>query len=173
MPIISFIGVFAGFTLPNTVIGANTARDLIGTAVQGNNDISQFVQTHHNVFGPQVSSGDAWGMFLVSITIHGIVLIVKDTNTLRRLFGKLRIMTALHGTAQLQRAFRCCICPAIDHPTPLCPLPDLPGWLGPAPATIAALEDASHAAAAKAQEQMRLNTSAGEGGSNGRSGKAP
>jgi hypothetical protein len=189
MPIIGFVGVFAGFTLPNTVMGANAARDLIGTAVQGNNDISQFVQTHRDAFGPQVSSGEAWGMFLASITVHGIVLIVNDTNTvawrlrvtpptnnrdswsqLRRLFGKLRIMTVLHGTAQLQRAFRCRICPAIDHPTPLCPLPDLPGWLGATPTTIAALEDASRAAAAKAQEQMRLNTSAGEGGSNGRSG---
>ncbi|KAJ7323928.1 hypothetical protein DFH08DRAFT_887173 [Mycena albidolilacea] len=189
MPIIGFVGVFAGFTLPNTVMGANTARDLIGTAVQGNSEISQFVQTHRDAFGPQVSSGEAWGTFLASITVHGIVLIVNDTNTvawrlhvtpptndreswsqLRRLFGKLRIMTALHGTAQLQRAFKCRICPAIDHPTPLCPLPDLPGWLGPTPATIAALEDASRAAAAKAQEQMRLNTSAGEGGSNGRSG---
>jgi hypothetical protein len=189
MPIIGFVGIFAGFTLPNTVMGANAARDLIGTAVQGNNEISQYVQTHRDAFGPQVSSGEAWGTFLASITVHGIVLIVNDTNTvawrlhitpptnnrdswsqLRRLFGKLRIMTALHGTAQLQRAFKCRICPAIDHPTPLCPLPDLPGWLGPTPATIAALEDASRVAASKAQEQMRLNTTDGAGGSNTRSG---
>ncbi|KAJ7784824.1 hypothetical protein B0H14DRAFT_2630636 [Mycena olivaceomarginata] len=189
MPIIGFVGIFAGFTLPNTIMGANAARDLIGTAVQGNSEIAQFVQTHRDAFGPQVSSGEAWGTFLASITVHGIVLIVNDTNTvawrlhvtpptnsreswsqLRRLFGKLRIMTALHGTAQLQRAFKCRICPAIDHPTPLCPLPDLPGWLGPTPATIAALEDASRAAASKAQEQMRLNTADGAGSSNTRSG---
>jgi hypothetical protein len=59
MPIIGFVGVFAGFTLPNTVMGANAARDLIGTAVQGNSEISQFVQTHRDAFGPQVSSGEA------------------------------------------------------------------------------------------------------------------
>ncbi|KAJ7342327.1 hypothetical protein DFH08DRAFT_1011789 [Mycena albidolilacea] len=189
MPVIGFVGVFAGFTLPNTAMGANTARDLIGTTVQANNEISQFVQTHHDAFGPQVSSGEAWGAFLASITVHGIVLIVNDTNTvawrlhvtpptnnrdswsqLRRLFGKLQIMTALYGTARLQRAFKCRICPSIDHPTPLCPLPDLPGWLGPTPATIAALEDASRAAASKAQEQMRLNTADGAGGSNARPG---
>ncbi|KAJ7751854.1 hypothetical protein B0H14DRAFT_2635893 [Mycena olivaceomarginata] len=182
MPIIGFAGVFAGFTLPNTVMGANTARDLIGTAVQGNNEISQFVQTHRDAFGPQVSSGEAWGMFLASITVHGIVLISlgasmsPPTNNcdswsqLRRLFSKLRIMMALHGTAQLQRAFQCRICPAIDHPTPLCLLPDLPGWLGPTPATIATLEDASRAAASKAQEQMCLNAAEGASGSNSHSG---
>jgi hypothetical protein len=185
MPIIGFVGVFAGFTLPNIAMGANAARDLIGTAVQANNEISQFVQTHHDAFGLQVSSGEAWGAFLTSITVHGVVLIVNDTNTvawrlhvtsptnnrdswnqLRRLFGKLQIMTALYGTVRLQRAFKCRICPSIDHPTPLCPLPGLPGWLGPTPATIAALKDASRAAASKAQEQIRLKTADGAGGSN-------
>ncbi|KAJ7696159.1 hypothetical protein B0H14DRAFT_3529851 [Mycena olivaceomarginata] len=77
---------------------------------------------------------------------------------------------ALHSTAQLQRAFKCRICPAIDHPTPLCPLPDLPGWLGPTLTTITALEDTSRTAASKAQEQMRLNTADGAGGPNTRSG---
>jgi hypothetical protein len=79
-------------------------------------------------------------------------------------------MTALYGTARLQQAFRCRICPSIDHPTPLCPFPNLPGWLGPTPTTIAALEDASHATATKAQDQMHLNTSASEGSSHLRSG---
>ncbi|KAJ7863292.1 hypothetical protein B0H14DRAFT_3444161 [Mycena olivaceomarginata] len=189
MPIVGFVGVFAGFTLPNTGMGANTARDLIGIAIEANNEITQFVQTHCDAFGPQVFSGEAWRAFLASVTVHSIVLIVNDTNTvtwrlhvtpptnnreswsqLHRLFGKLQIITAPYGTACLQRAFRCCICPSIDHPTPLCLFPDLPGWLGPTPATIAALEDASRAAAAKAQDQMRLNTFTGEGGSNARSG---
>ncbi|KAJ7348665.1 hypothetical protein DFH08DRAFT_1000645 [Mycena albidolilacea] len=188
MPVMGFVGVFAGFMLPNTVMGANTARDLISTAVEANNEIAQFVQTYSDAFGPQVSSGEAWRVFLAFITVHGIVLLVNDTNTvtwrlhvtpptndrkswsqLHRLFGWLQIMTALYGTAQLQWAFRCRICPSIDHPTTLCPLPNLPGWLSPTPATIAVLEDASRTAAAKAQQQMRINTSAGEGGSNTRS----
>ncbi|KAJ7339890.1 hypothetical protein DFH08DRAFT_812267 [Mycena albidolilacea] len=176
MPVIGFVGVFAGFTLPNTAMGANAAWDLIGTAVQANDEISQFVQTHRDGFGPQVSSGEAWGAFLASITadltcndstFRVVATLNRDSwSQLRRLFGKLQIMTALYGTARLQRAFKCHICPSIDHPTPLCPLPDLPGWLGPTPATIAALEDASRAAASKAQEQMRLNTADGAGGSN-------
>ncbi|KAJ7845481.1 hypothetical protein B0H13DRAFT_2363608 [Mycena leptocephala] len=169
MLIIGFVGVFAGFTLPNTTAGADTHRD---------------------AFSPQVSAEQAWERFLASVSLQGIILIVNNTNTvawrlyveppttvrehwsrLRRLFGKLQIMTALHGTARLQRAFRCHICPSIDHPTALCPLPNLPGWLGPTPATIAALEDASRAAAAKAHEQMRINAFAGAGSSNPRSGQ--
>ncbi|KAJ6560742.1 hypothetical protein DFH09DRAFT_1083216 [Mycena vulgaris] len=188
MPVIGFVGVFAGFTLPNTAAGANAARDLIRSAIAGNNEIAQFVQTHRDAFGPQVSAGQAWEIFLASVTVHGIVLLVNDTNTVawrlyvdpstndrtfwgqcRRLFGKLSIMTALYGTARLQRAFRCHICPSIDHPTNLCPLPSTPGWLGPTPATIAALEDASRAAAAKAQEMMRATTF-DAGGSNSRAG---
>ncbi|KAJ7866289.1 hypothetical protein B0H13DRAFT_2352577 [Mycena leptocephala] len=72
---------------------------------------------------------------------------------LLRLFGKLQIMTALYGTAQLQRVFRCHICPGIDYPTALYPLPSIPGWLGPTPTTITALEDVSRQAASKAQER--------------------
>ncbi|KAJ6590139.1 hypothetical protein DFH09DRAFT_1425823 [Mycena vulgaris] len=75
---------------------------------------------------------------------------------------------AAEGTARIQRAFRCRICPAIDHPTPLCPLPSLPGWLGPTPATIAAHEEASRTAAAKTPEQIRTNNF-GAGSSNPRS----
>jgi hypothetical protein len=82
MPVIGFVGVFAGFMLPNTVLGANTARDLIGTAMEANNEITQFVQTHCDALGPQVSSGEAWRAFLASITVHGIALIVNDTNTI-------------------------------------------------------------------------------------------
>jgi hypothetical protein len=190
MPIIGFVGVFAGFTLPNTTAGADVACTRIRAAVRNNGEIGQFVQTHRDAFSPQVSAEQAWERFLASISVQGIILIVNNTNTvawrlyveppttvrehwsrLRRLFGKLQIMTALHGTARLQCAFRCHICPSIDHPTALCPLPNLPGWLGPTPATIAALEDASRAAAAKAHEQMRINAFAGASNSNPRPGQ--
>ncbi|KAJ7873937.1 hypothetical protein B0H13DRAFT_2058071 [Mycena leptocephala] len=188
MPIIGFVGVFAGFTLPNSTAGADVARAHIRAAVSNNGEIAQFVQTHRDAFSPQVSAEQAWERFLTSVSVQGIILIVNSTNTvawrlyveppttvrehwsrLCCLFGKLQIMTALHGTARLQRAFRCHICPSIDHPTALCPLPNLPGWLGPTPATITALEDASRAAAAKAHEQMRINAFAGAGSANPRS----
>ncbi|KAJ7866291.1 hypothetical protein B0H13DRAFT_1898185 [Mycena leptocephala] len=55
MPIVGFVGVFAGFTLPNNVTGTNAAYNLICTMTEANNEISQFVQTHRDAFGPQVS----------------------------------------------------------------------------------------------------------------------
>ncbi|KAJ7820956.1 hypothetical protein B0H13DRAFT_2377640 [Mycena leptocephala] len=111
MPVIGFVGVFAGFTLPNNDAGANAARDLIRTAIAGNSEITQFVQTHRDAFGPQVSAEQAWAIFLASVSVHGITLLVNDTHTIawrlyvdpptndrtlgqcRRLFGKLHIMT--------------------------------------------------------------------------------
>ncbi|KAJ7813074.1 hypothetical protein B0H13DRAFT_2469741 [Mycena leptocephala] len=81
LPVIGFVGVFAGFTLPNTDAGANVARDLIRTAIAANNEITQFVQTHRDTLGPQVSAGEAWTTFLESVSVQGIVLLANDTNT--------------------------------------------------------------------------------------------
>ncbi|KAJ7819888.1 hypothetical protein B0H13DRAFT_2378121 [Mycena leptocephala] len=189
LPVNGFVGVFSGFTLPNAIAGASLAWELLRTAIQGNNEIAQYVQTHRNAFGPHVAAGQAWDIFLASVSVQGIDLVVNDTITvtwclyvdpltnnheawglLHRLFGKIQVMTALHRTARLQRAFRCKICPAVNHPTPLCPLHRLPGWLGPTPATITALEDASRAAAVKAQEHLRLGSLPNVGGSNLRPG---
>ncbi|KAJ7832703.1 hypothetical protein B0H13DRAFT_1914907 [Mycena leptocephala] len=189
LPVNGFVGVFSGFTLPNAIAGANLARELLRTAIQGNNEIAQYVQTHRDAFGPHVAAGQAWDIFLASVSVQGIDLVVNDTITvawclyvdpptnnreawglLCHLFGKIQVMMALHGTARLQRAFRCKICPAVNHPTPLCPLHCLPGWLGLTPATITALEDASHAATIKAQEHLRLGSLPNAGGSNPRPG---
>jgi hypothetical protein len=189
LPIIGFLGVFAGFTLPNSDNGANAARDLIRTALRNNSEIREFVHTHRSTYGP-VAANEAWEILLASIVVHGIDLLVQDTHTVawrlhvdppttdraewgqfRCLFGKLQILT-LHGTARLQRPFRCQICPSVDHPTPLCPFPHTPGWLGPTHATIAAVLDAGRAAAAKAQEMMRpANFDAGTSNSRGGNGR--
>ncbi|KAJ7252881.1 hypothetical protein C8J57DRAFT_1237704 [Mycena rebaudengoi] len=79
-------------------------------------------------------------------------------------------MTSRYGLARLMRTIRCRICPSIDHPTALCPFPDVPGWLGPTAATITAIEDAGRAAAAKAMEHMRPNIFSSAGGSGSNSG---
>ncbi|KAJ7662876.1 hypothetical protein B0H17DRAFT_1144250 [Mycena rosella] len=191
MPVIGFVEVFAGFTLPYTNAGTNAACNLIRTVIAANNKITQFMQTHRDASGSQVSTEGAWTAFLASVTVRGITLLVNNTNTvawrlhvnpptnvrdlwgkLCRRFGKLNIMTTLYGTARLQSAFRCHICPSTDRPTPLCPLPSTPGWLSPTHATIAALEDASHAAATKAQEMMCLaNFDAGPSNSRGSNGR--
>ncbi|KAJ7809435.1 hypothetical protein B0H13DRAFT_2385250 [Mycena leptocephala] len=174
LPIIGFVVVFAGFTLPNTGAGANMARDLIHTVIAANNEITQFVQTHWDALGPQVSAGEVWTTFLASVTVHGIVLLVNDTNTVAwRLFvdpptnecydGSLR-----HSTSPAR--FPLPHLPIHRPPDSLCPLPNIPGWLGPTPTTIAALEDASRQAAAKAREQMRPNTLNDAGVSSSRPG---
>ncbi|KAJ7878235.1 hypothetical protein B0H13DRAFT_2545678 [Mycena leptocephala] len=194
IPIAGFVGVFAGFTLPHSDAGANAACDLIRAALQNNSEIREFVHTHHSAYGP-VAANEAWEILLASIVVQGIDLLVQDTRTVawrlhvdppttdrtewgqfRRLFGKLQVLT-LHGTARLQRPFRCHICPSVDHPTPLCLFPYTPGWLGPTHATIAAVLDTSRAAAAKAQEMMRpANLDVGASnfrGSNGRGRGGP
>jgi hypothetical protein len=189
MPVIGFIGTFGGFTLPNSQGRADAARDLLQTAIQANGDINEFVRTHRDAFGPQVSADQAWHIFSNSVAVEGMELLVNNTITvawqlrvtpptndhgawlqLRRLFGRLSVMTALHGTARLQRSYRCHICPSINHPTGLCPFPRLPGWLGPTPDTITALAEASRQAAAKAQELIRGNTAPGPSGSAHRAG---
>ncbi|KAJ7852108.1 hypothetical protein B0H13DRAFT_2398934 [Mycena leptocephala] len=173
LPIIGFVGMFAGFTLPNSNNGVNTVHDLIRTALQDNSEIREFVHTHRSAYGP-VTANKAWEILLASIVVHGINLLVQDTHTwgqFRRLFGKLQILT-LHGTARLQRPFRCQICPSVDHPTPLCPFPHTPGWLGPTHATIAVVLDAGRTAAAKAQEMMHpANFDAGTSNSRGGNGR--
>jgi hypothetical protein len=78
MPIIGFVGVFAGFTLPNTPAGADRVQDLIHTAISSNSEITQFVQTHCDAFGPLVSVEQAWERILATISVQGIVLIVND-----------------------------------------------------------------------------------------------
>ncbi|KAJ7245459.1 hypothetical protein C8J57DRAFT_1476414 [Mycena rebaudengoi] len=173
IPVNGFVGVFTGFYLANTTEHADIARGLLRAAIAANNDIAQFVQTHRDAFGPQVSAGEAWEIFLNSVAVRSIALVDNDITTidwrlhLRRLFGRLQIMNASWGVARLRRAFRCRICPSVDHPTPLCPLPDVPGWLGPTPATITVIEEAGRAAAAKAMERMRPNNAGGSGSNSG------
>jgi hypothetical protein len=111
-----------------------------------------------------------------TITVAWQLSVTPPTNDhaawlqLRRLFGRLSVMTALHGTAHLQRSYRCNICPSINHPTGLCPFPRLPGWLGPTPDTITALAEASRQAAAKAQELIRGNAAPGPSNNTHRAG---
>ncbi|KAJ7746469.1 hypothetical protein DFH07DRAFT_962945 [Mycena maculata] len=146
MPIVSFISVFAGFTLPDTAAGANAARDLLRTAIANNSDICTFVQTHWDAFGPHVSAEQALTIFLDSINVQGIILLVNvnDTTTvawrlrvtpptddrqawahLRRLFGKLQVMMALYGTAHLQPSVAA-FAPASTTPLPFARSPTSP-----------------------------------------------
>ncbi|KAJ6528050.1 hypothetical protein B0H19DRAFT_1083575 [Mycena capillaripes] len=185
MPVNGFIGTYGGLTLPDT--DDTGALYLFQAAARGNGDISQFVQTHRDAFGPQVSAEESFDTFIASMRVRALRLTTNDVDTvtwqlhvtsptndhsawdqLCRLFSRIKIMTALYGTAYLLRPFHCHICPSVTHPTDLCPLPAVPGWLGPTPTTIKALEDASHQAAIKARENMCNNSAPADSGSNPR-----
>jgi hypothetical protein len=187
MPVNGFIGTYGGLTLPDTGAGATAAQRLFQDAARANGAISQFVQTHHDAFGPQVSAEQAFDTFVASVHVRALRLTVNDVDTIAwqlhvtsptndytvwnqlcHLFRRINVMTALHGTAYLLRPFHCHICPSVAHPTDLCLLPAVPGWLGPTPATIKALEDASRQTAIKAREHMRNNSVPAAGGPNSR-----
>ncbi|KAJ7805324.1 hypothetical protein B0H13DRAFT_2488870 [Mycena leptocephala] len=187
MPVNRFIGTYGGLTLPNTEAGATAAQRLFQDAARVNSAISQFVQTHRDAFGPQVSAEQAFNTFVASVHVRTLCLTINDVDTIAwqlhvtsptndytvwnqlcHLFRRINVMTALHGTAYLLHPFHCHICPSVAHPTDLCPLPAVPGWLGPTPATIRALEDASRQAAIKAREHMRNNSAPAAGGPNSR-----
>ncbi|KAJ7615184.1 hypothetical protein B0H17DRAFT_1152868 [Mycena rosella] len=79
MPIIGIVGSSWG-SRSLTLTPVPMLR-LIHSAIAGNNEITQFVQAHRDTFRPQVSAEQAWALFPGSITVHGIVLILNDTNT--------------------------------------------------------------------------------------------
>ncbi|KAF8059611.1 hypothetical protein FPV67DRAFT_1453852 [Lyophyllum atratum] len=61
---------------------------------------------------------------------------VKLTNYFKlvHLVQDVKFPTTVRGTGLplvSDLVFRCVGCKGISHPTPLCPLPDIPGWLGP------------------------------------------
>ncbi|KAJ7698513.1 hypothetical protein B0H14DRAFT_3528835 [Mycena olivaceomarginata] len=153
MPVIGFIGTFGGFTLPNSQGGADAARDLLQTAIQANGDINEFVRTHRDAFGPQVSADQAWHIFSNSVAVEGMELLVNNTIT---------VAWQLRVTPPHKR-------PRSVAPTPP-PLRTTLGWLGPTPHTITALAEASRQAAAKAQELIRGNAAPGPSGSAHRAG---
>ncbi|KAJ7836651.1 hypothetical protein B0H14DRAFT_3460540 [Mycena olivaceomarginata] len=66
-------------------------------------------------------------------------------NALHGLFQHLVLDTTFHGQGRIYtHPLHCNICLSIDHPTNLCLLLSIPGWLGPTPETISALLDTTH-----------------------------
>ncbi|KAJ7792580.1 hypothetical protein B0H14DRAFT_3499062 [Mycena olivaceomarginata] len=63
---------------PNSQGGADTARNLLQTAIRANVDINEFVRTHRDAFGPQVSADQAWHIFTNSVAVEGMELLVNN-----------------------------------------------------------------------------------------------
>ncbi|KAJ7842589.1 hypothetical protein B0H13DRAFT_2365166 [Mycena leptocephala] len=160
MPVNGFIGMYGGLTLPDT------AGELPWHSASFRMLPEQTARSHKQAFDT----------FIISMRVHALRLTINDVKTvtwqlhvtsptrnhtawnqLCHLFRHINIMTALHGTVYLLRPFHCHICLSVAHPTDLCPLPAVPGWLGLTPTTIKALEDASRQATIKAREHMHAN----------------
>jgi hypothetical protein len=171
--IAGFLVGFTGFTLHHRT-GAPTALEHITDAISRDHTITQFVRAHRDAFPSHVDGDKAVKIFIASIGVDGMEIInhkmvdgheeevsrysvfnvyavsptdnVARFNELRNLVGALTIHTSIHGQGRRYKNVECCICPGIDHPTPVCKLPSMDNWLGATPVTIKALEDTSRAA---------------------------
>jgi hypothetical protein len=185
-PISGYLGAITGLTLSDTSAGRRNAHDLISAAISENAGIVQFVRAHRDEFPVHISADDALEIFIASIGVFPLELlsstgpyiiwntyavyptgIVNEWNELRGLLAKLVIATSYHGEGRIHHAMTCNICPATDHPTPLCSLPRTQGWLGATPETIGALLDVSRAATRAARGNPASNHSGGNGGNRG------
>ncbi|KAJ7501275.1 hypothetical protein B0H11DRAFT_1992652 [Mycena galericulata] len=179
-PITGFIGTFAGFTFPNNAGGRDRALDTISNAITGNMLIAEYIRAHRDALHEEVEAEEALRLVVESIDARPIellspagpfiawnvyisspTLIVDDFNSLCTLIRALVIYTPFNGVGRAYHQMVCHICGAADHPTNLCPFPDIPGWMGPTPATIGALEEAS-------REANRASSGSTRGGGNGR-----
>ncbi|KAF8205999.1 hypothetical protein K438DRAFT_497552 [Mycena galopus ATCC 62051] len=99
MPVIGFVETFGGFTLPSTQEGADTAHDLLQTAIRANPMLTEYVRTHRDAFGPQISVDQAWDIFINSIAVEALELVVNNTNTVAwQLYVTPPRMTMRHGS---------------------------------------------------------------------------
>ncbi|KAJ7078706.1 hypothetical protein B0H15DRAFT_804726 [Mycena belliarum] len=181
-PITPFLGTFHGLTIPED--DPQRALTILARAITEDAAIGRFVRGHRDAFPPYVSADEAFASFAESIYVvalplrspHGPFIAwnvyarppTEDEEVfanLRSLVAALVINTSFSGEGRIYRALSCHICRAIDHPTNLCPYPNLPGWNGPTPETIGALEEASRAALTGRQNKF------GRAGENGK-GKA-
>ncbi|KAJ7794832.1 hypothetical protein B0H14DRAFT_3496627 [Mycena olivaceomarginata] len=148
-PISGFMGTWQGFTMAES--DAELAHQIIVDAVLTDPAITplctcppQLLFGNHiitlpiNLLSPR-GPFVAWNVYIKSPTNDE-----EAFNTLHGLFQRLIIDTPFHGQGRIYtRPLHCNICLSIDHPTNLCLLPSIPGWLGPTPETIGALLDAT------------------------------
>ncbi|KAJ7323964.1 hypothetical protein DFH08DRAFT_817440 [Mycena albidolilacea] len=160
-PISGFMGTWQGFTMAES--DAELAHRIIIDAVLTDPAITRFVRAHRDSFPADMIADECLELFgnhIITLPINLLsprgpfvawnVYIKSPTNdeeafnTLHGLFQRLIIDTPFHGQGRIYtRPLHCNICLSIDHPTNLCLLPSIPGWLGPTPKTIGALLDAT------------------------------
>ncbi|KAJ7901053.1 hypothetical protein B0H14DRAFT_2555844 [Mycena olivaceomarginata] len=160
-PISGFMGTWQGFTMAES--DAELAHRIIVDAALADPAITRFVRAHRDSFPADMTADECLELFgehIITLSINLLsprgpfvawnVYIKSPTNdeesfnTLHGLFQRLIIDTPFHGQGRIYtRPLHCNICLSVDHPTNLCLLPSIPGWLGPTPETIGALLDAT------------------------------
>ncbi|KAJ7469104.1 hypothetical protein FB451DRAFT_1478937 [Mycena latifolia] len=162
-PLTPFLCTFTGFTIPEA--DAALALAIIGGAIADDPTIARFVKGHRDAFPAHVTADEAHARFTESVYVIPLPLRSPRGNfiawnayahppthnegawaSLQELVGKLIIDTVYNGEGRLYRSLYCHICRSVDHPTNICPITSLPGYMGPTAETIGALEDASREA---------------------------
>ncbi|KAJ7721590.1 hypothetical protein B0H14DRAFT_3520609 [Mycena olivaceomarginata] len=138
-PISGFMGTWQGFTMAES--DAELAHRIIVDAVLADPAITRFVRAHRDSFPADMIADECLELFgnhIITLPINLLsprgpfvawnVYIKSPTND---------------EEPHLHPPLHCNICLSVDHPTNLCLLPSIPGWLGPTPETIGALLDAT------------------------------
>ncbi|KAJ7777610.1 hypothetical protein DFH07DRAFT_766361 [Mycena maculata] len=173
-----FLGTFAGLTIPDNNHGVDLARAVLGDAIADNPAIARYDMTADETYARFAESLYVRPLPLLSPQgpfIGWNVYCTPPTNddnvfsTLRGLVANLVVNTPFNGQGRIYCVLLCHICLSTDHPTNICPFPNYPGWMGPTPETIGALEQASRDALT--DNKKGRNQGHDNGGKGGKKGK--
>ncbi|KAJ7887299.1 hypothetical protein B0H14DRAFT_3430786 [Mycena olivaceomarginata] len=126
--ITGFVGTFYGFTIPESS-AALAHRTIVAAIKQCLVRFGEHIDTVAiNLLSPR-GPFVVWNVYIRPPT--------SDEDVFAELLGLFRLLvidTPFHGQGRIYpRPLHCNICLSIDHPTNLCLLPSIPGWLGPTP----------------------------------------
>ncbi|KAJ7873734.1 hypothetical protein B0H13DRAFT_2348892 [Mycena leptocephala] len=157
-PLSGFMGIVEGLTFANSPAGAQEAVNTIVHSLSTATTFIQLLMSHHDALpahwtiqpvintvlgsitvvplelasprGPRV----VWCVFMM-VTMTNIVFY----NALHASFSRVLFVTPFDNTGHVRDDMSCRICCSIDHPSALCPFPDIPGWMGPMPTSLLAI----------------------------------
>ncbi|KAK7053859.1 hypothetical protein R3P38DRAFT_2470021, partial [Favolaschia claudopus] len=160
-----FADTYEGLTIP--IEEGAAVRDTFRAAVANDANISRFVRAHRKEYPAYMTSDEAFNLFVTTIRVQAIWLLgqlprgafiawnvyfvppTQDLDhlaTLRSFFRRL-VVNGPHGVggqaSLYQTPLRCKVCNGTDHPSNLCPLEDVPGYLEVTHETVDELLDIS------------------------------
>ncbi|KAJ7219858.1 hypothetical protein C8J57DRAFT_1536909 [Mycena rebaudengoi] len=152
-----FLGIVEGFTFPNSPQGAVEAANAILTTLGTSNNFIQLLVSHRDALPANLSIQRVLETVLGSISVTPLELLsprgrrvvwqvymmVTTTNAerhraIRTAFSQVTFGTDFNNAGHVRADMRCRGCFSIDHPTPICPFPLIPGWMGYTATTLAA-----------------------------------